>query len=396
MSVVPTGARAQAPAAGADQGEYDISQAVAKETDPVKKLDLLHQWEQKYPNSQYKGNRAVQIVQTESALFAKAQQANASAADLDAAQKSAEDIVANLDNYLSPDNKPSGVTDDQWKGVLNAKPGILLQAHSALAAVAAAKKNDALAESEYKKILAADPNSAVTAYQLGILIYRSKKVERFPEAFFWIARAIQITGPEALAANGKAAADKYLQQAYSGYHGDASGLDDLKKLASTATAPPPDFKIKSVQDIENEKAGDAAAFAAAHPDIALWRQIRDALKADDGAKYFEQVKGSGIPPDGGAFKTFTGKVVSNSGKEVVLNVDNPAGDTTLRFENALKGTIDPGTEVKFKGTVEEFMKDPYNLVLTVDKDDVEGIPASAFAPTAKPRPGRGAKKKATN
>jgi len=254
-----------------------------------------------------------------------------------------------------------------------------------LAAVAVANKNDAAAEAEYRKILAADSNSAATAYQLGILIYRSKNVMRFPEAFFWIARAVSITGPEALNATGKAAADKYLQQAYSGYHGDASGLDDLKKLAATATTMPADLKIKSVQDIENEKAGDAAAFAAAHPDIALWRQIRDALKADGGDTYFQQVKGSAIPPQEGAFKMFTGKVVSLSGKDLLLNVDNAAGDATLRFENPLKGTIEPGTEVKFKGVVEEFMKEPYNLVLTVDKEDVDGVPASAFAGAAPTR-----------
>lgn len=395
--VLPAGAWAQAPAAAAktDQGEYDISQAIAKENDPGKKLDLLHQWEQKYPDSQYKGNRAVQIVQTESQIMAKALQPNAAAGDMDAAQKSAQDLVDNVDKYLSPENKPANVTDDQWKQAMGAKAGIVLQAHSALAAVAIAKKNDPVAEAEYRKILAADANSAGTAYQLGILIYRSKNVARFPEAFFWIARAVSITGPEALNAAGKAAADKYLQQAYSGYHGDASGLDDLKKLAATATAPPPDFKIKSVQDIEAEKAGDAAAFAAAHPDIALWRQIRDALKADGGDTYFQQVKGSEIPPQDGTFKMFTGKLVSQpSAKELLLNVDSPAGDAVLRFEANLKeGAIDPGTEIKFKGVVEEFAKEPYVLTLTVDKEDVDGVPATAFVGAAPPRRRPAPKKK---
>ncbi len=391
LSVVPASAWAQAPAAAKqpqakDQGEYDIAQAAAKEADPQKKLDLLHQWEQKYPDSDFKGNRELQIAQAESQIAAKGLQPNAPAGDLDAAQKAAQDLVDNLGKYMAPENKPAQATDQQWT---QAKSQIEMQAHSVLAAVAVARKNDAAAEAEYRKILAADSNSAATAYQLGILIYRSKNVSRFPEAFFWIARAVSITGPEALNANGKAAADKYLQQAYSGYHGDASGLDDLKKTAATATTMPSDLKIKSIQDIENEKAGDAAAFAAAHPDIALWRQIRDALKGDAGDMYFQQVKGSQVPPQDGAFKTFTGKVVSATGKDLLLNVDNAAGDATLRFENALKGTIDPGTEVKFKGVVEEFTKEPYNLVLTVDKEDVEGVPASAFAgaaPTTRRRP----------
>src|SRR5581483_2588865 len=112
--------------------------------------------------------------------------------------------------------------------------------------------------------------------------------------------------------------------------------------------------------------------------------------------YFMQIKGSEIPPqEGSDFKKFTAKVVSQpSPKELLLNLDNAAGDVTLRFENALKGTIDPGTEVKFKGVVEEFKKDPYNLTLTIEdpKEDVEGVPATAFAgapaPTKKRTPVR--------
>ncbi len=381
--VIPTGAWAQAPAAKESatdqQAEYNLSQQIQKATEPQKKLDLLHEWEQKYPNSPYKGTRDIQIAQVESMIAAKAMQPNPSPADLAAAQKAAQDLAENVDTYLAPANKPAAATDAQWT---QAKSQIQLQAHSALAAVYVAEKNDAGAESEYKKILAADPNSASTAYALGIMIYRTKNVQRFPEAFFWIARAIGITGPEALKASDKQAASDYLQKAYSGYHGDTTGLSDLEKLASTATAPPAGFSIKSVQEVQQEQASDAAAFATAHPDLALWRQIRDALKADGGDAYFASIKGSEIPPqtDDAKFKMFTGKVVSQpSPKEILLAVDNPMGDVTLQFEGPLKGTADPGTPVMFKGVIDAFTKDPYNLTLTVDKDDVEGLPASMFA-----------------
>jgi hypothetical protein len=353
----------------------------------------LHQWEQKYPDSDYKGLREVTIADTESKIAAKALTPGTSAPDMNAAEKAAQDLVDNLNTYLAPANKPAAVTDPaQWVTI---QKTMLLQAHMELAAVSASKKDDVKTEAEYRKILALDPNNAGTAYSLGILIYRQKKIERFPEAFFWIARGVQMTGAEALDAATKAKADKYLKQAYDGYHGADDGLDDLKKMASTATEPPAGFTIKSAVQIADEQAGDAAAFAAAHPDIALWRQIRDALKADNGPAYFEQVKGSAIPPEAGAFKMFKGKVVSQpTPKEVLLNVENAAGDLTLQFETPLKGTIDPGTEVSFKGVVEAFVKDPYMLTLKVDKEDVEGIPASAFAPAAKPRQARsGAAKK---
>ncbi len=402
VSVLPIAARAQAPDAPAkapaakDQGEVDIATAANKETDLAKKLDLLHQWEQKYPDSDYKGQREVTVADTESKIAAKALATGTSPADMDAAQKAAQDLVDNLNKYLAAGNKPAAVSAAQWTQI---QQTMLVQAHMELAAVSVSKKDDAKAEAEYRKILELDPNSAPTAYQLGILIYRQRKIERFPEAFFWIARGIELPGAEALDAKTKAAADKYLKAAYTGYHGDETGLDDLKKMATSSATPPPDLKIESQVDIAKKQEGDAAAFAAAHPDIALWRQIRDALKADGGQAYFEMVKGSLIPPqEGGTFKMFKGKVVSQpSAKEVLLNVESAGGDVTLQFENALKGMpLDPGTEVSFKGVVEAFVKDPYMLTLTVDKEDVEGIPAAAFAgaPAAKPRtPRPGAKKK---
>ena len=75
------------------------------------------------------------------------------------------------------------------------------------------------------------------------------------------------------------------------------------------------------------------------------------------------------------------------------HVDNLAGDVTLKFETPLKGTIDAGTEFKFKGVVDSFVKDPYMLTLTADKEDVDGLPASLFAAAPPARKRTPAKKK---
>jgi uncharacterized protein YmfQ (DUF2313 family) len=392
LSLTGGAAWAQAPAkapAVKDQGEYDLTQAVTKEKDPVKQMELLRQWEQKYPDSDFKGMRSVQMAQSDSQIEAKSQQPGATPADMEAAQKAAQDLLDNLDKYLAAENKPAAATDDQWK---QARQTLELQAHTVLGTIAMAKKApdaDAVAEREFKKVLELSPGYASIAYTLGTLILRERKVERIPEALFYIARSIEITGPQALTADGKKAADTYLQKAYAGYHGDASGLDDLKKVATSSTVMPVDFKIESVTDIAKKQEGDAAAFAAAHPDIALFRQLRDALKAEGGDAYFTNIKGSGVPPEGGAFTMFNAKVVSQpSPKELLVNVDNAAGDATLKFENPLKGTIDPGTAFKFKGVIDSYVKEPFMLTFTADKEDVEGLPASAFAaaPPARRRP----------
>lgn len=385
VTFLAAGVLAQAPAPKApavkDQGEYDLIQGVQKEKDPTKQLELLKQWDQKYPDSDFKGMRSIQTAQTEAQIAAKGLQPGATAADTDAAQKAAQDLVDNLDKYLSPENKPANATDDQWK---QAHQQIEVQAHTVLGMLAMAKKNsagDAAAEKEFKKLMEINPNDASATYNYGSLVLREKDINRIPEGLYYIARAVQLNGPQALPAATKTAAEDYLKKAYAGYHGDATGLDDVKKAALTSPTIPSDFHIKSVTEIAKEQEGDAAAFAAAHPDIAFWRTVRTALTAPDGQTYFEMIKGSGVPPEGQAFKMFNAKVVSQpSPKELLVNVDNAAGDATLKFEAPLKGTIDPGTALKFKGVIDSFTKEPYNLAFTADKDDVEGLPASAFAP----------------
>jgi hypothetical protein len=381
-----------------DQGEFDLAQSINKEADPQKKIDLLNQWEQKYPDSALKGQRGLMKMQIESQIAPKAMTPNAPAADLAAGQKAAQDLVENLDVYFADSNKPAQASADQWT---QAKQQVGFTAHMVLATVAMGKKtpaDDAAAENELKKALEIQPNAAQTSYSLGTLILRERKVERMPEALYDIARAAGDTGPLALPPQGKTAVETFLKKAYEGYHGDDSGLDDLKKTAMSGTPlPPAGFHIDSVTEIQAKQEGDAAKFASEHPDIALWRTIRDALKADGGDKYFEDnLKGAEIPPAAGAFKMFNAKVIAqNSPKELVVNVDNLAGDATLQFDAPLNGTVDPGTTFKFKGTPDAFVKDPYMLTFTgMAKEDVEGLPDTLFkAAPPKRRPATPAKKK---
>ena len=46
-----------------DQAESDVAQAAGKETDLQKKIDKLKEWEQKYPDSQLKGQRTLMVAQ---------------------------------------------------------------------------------------------------------------------------------------------------------------------------------------------------------------------------------------------------------------------------------------------------------------------------------------------
>lgn len=377
-------------------GEAPLVQAIQKETDPAKKLAELKDWAQKFPDSDFKGMRNIMIIQTEGAPVMKAAQ---SGQGVDQAVPEAKDLSDNIDNYFSDANRQPTTTPEQWA---NIKKSINLSAHTVLALADSNKKTpegDAAAEGEYKKLLEIAPNNGFYAYQLGSLILREKKVDRIPEGLFYIARGVGATGTDALPAATKTAADAYLEKAYAGYHGGDDGLPDLKKTAMASVNPPAGFSIKSVTQVGQEAADAAAKFAQDHPDLALWRQVHDALVAPDGQSYFDSsVKDAGLPP-GDTFKFFTAKLVEQkSPTELMVIVDseksNGQPDASLTFLDPIKGTIDPGTEFKFKGTVDSFNKDPYMLNFKdMDKDDVDGLPASLFEAAKTPKPKRVTKKK---
>lgn len=366
-----------------DQAEGDIAQAAGKEPDLQKKVSALKEWEQKYPDSQLKSQRALMMAQALLGIVTGAYGKTGPADLLDAAEKAGKQVADNLDDYLAPANKPATVADAQWADI---KKTFGLQAHSSLGWVYYAQKKDVLAEGSFKKVLGLDPNQAQVSYWLGSSIIRQKKVERYPEALYSIARAISVTGPSALAPVAATAASEYLRKAYAGYHGDETDLDKLKAAVVAGPLPAADFHIKSIEQIEKEKFANEEEFNKAHPDVAQWRLIRTTLKGDQGDAYFTNVKDSLIPsPEVGMFKA---KIVAINEKELVVNIDNAGGDATIKFEKALNAkVINVGDAIEFKAVVEAFAKEPYMLTMTIDepKEAVKGLPDAAFsaAPAAK-------------
>ena len=413
VAVVPAVRAVAAPAPQAqqespykDQGEYDVAVAAQKETDPQKQIDKIKEWEQKYPDSKLKNNRTFLMANALMKIAGAAYGKTGPADVLDAGSKAAQQVLDNFTTYFADDiQKSIGATDDQWK---QAKSSVQLQAHSVLGWVATQKKDFPKAETEYKALLAINPNDAQSAYLLGSAIIAQKNVDRYSEAMYEIAHALSVTGPGALNAQGAQTAEQYLMKVYAGYHGndlkdpkDAQKVkDDIAKLktdASAAPLAPAGFHIKNVNEIQKEQFANDEEFRKAHPDIALWRDIKTGLTAADGDAYFDKLKDSEIPPP--EIGTIHAKVVSVSGKEIVAAVDNPSGDVTLQFEKPVnEKVVNQGDAFEFKAVVAKFTKDPYMLFLTVDdpKEAIKGLPANAFSaapPTRKTTPKKPAPKK---
>jgi tetratricopeptide (TPR) repeat protein len=376
----PTDAAAKKPKAVKDQGEYDILTAAQKETDPTKKLALLKQWSDKYPDSDFKSERLLAMMQAYNQLAAGVMALPSPTPDqLTSAQSAAQALVDNEATAFAPEAKPAQVSDADWA---KAKGAIDQQAHTTLGYVAMMNKNYTEAESQFKQVLTANPDNAQISYYLGSVIARQQNLARTPEALYSFAHAVAVNGPGALAPDGKKKASDYLKKAYEGWHGDSTGLPELMTQAAASALPPPGFTIKSVVDIEKEKAGSEDEFNKLHPDIALFKTLRTTLTADNGQEYFDtKVKDTAIPTE------FKGKLITatpeTNPKELLVAVENQTGDALLKFETPLKGKAEPGTALSFKGSPQAFQKEPYQMVFVVEKSDLKGWPVPQGAAPAR-------------
>ena len=151
--------------------------------------------------------------------------------------------------------------------------------------------------------------------------------------------------------------DAYLTKVYTNYHGDTSGLAEMKALAKTQAFPPPDFKIKSSVEIATEKEEE---FKKSNPMLALWMSIRKELAGPNGEQYFaEHIKDAQLPAGVPGVEKFKGKLISTkpavNPKELVIGMsDATTPEITLKLEVPMKGKADPGTEIAFAGVASAF------------------------------------------
>jgi tetratricopeptide (TPR) repeat protein len=375
-----------------DRAEYDIVQSINAEKNDAKRLELLDSWKQKYPGTDFKVLRLGHYLNTYKGLNNGAKMletakemvtvdpknlqglywasvltislANTAPDALDAGEKAANSLTANLDAL-----KPAGASDEAWK---KEKPTLEAIGYKTLGWIAMQRKNNEAAEKAFAKAMEANPNEAQVAFWLGTVILAQKNADRQVEPLFWFARAVTVDGPMALPPDHRKAAEAYFVKLYSTYHGDSSGLDDVKKYATANTKPGPDFKIDSKLEIEAK--GDAD-FAQKSPQKALWKRVKNELTAPNGEQYFaEHVKDTALPK-------LKGKLISQKPtlrpKELVLAIlDDTTAEVTLKLELPPNGAAkaDPGTELEFEGTPTAFTKEPFNVTITVEKGKLTGWP----------------------
>ena len=391
-----------------DQGEYDIFNAVTKEADPRKKIELLKQWKDKYPESDYKEDRLLIMIQAYTQA-GQAQEILNTARDLLAQYpKNVQGLywVATLVPGLNKEDpeslslgekaangllnaeKPAGTKDEDWA---KAKHDLEVLGHKSLGWVAWKGKKLDEAEQEFGKTLQLNPNQGEVSSWLGAVIFQMKKPERQSEVLYHFARA-SVLGPQegGMPDAQRKASETYLERAYNSFHGaDPQGLAELKELAKKSPTPPAGFKIESTTEKAIRQENE---FREKNPQLALWLGIKKELVGPNGESYFDSsVKGAAVPKLKGTVISAKPPVKS---KELVLGLENPqAPEVTLKLDAPIAGKPKVGSIVEFEGVPSAFTKDPFNVTFDTEKDKISGLEVEAAAPAPRPAAKKSATKK---
>lgn len=386
------------------QAEYALITKVGTEQDAAARLTLLDQWAKDFPDSDYADvrrnaylityqqlkrtreafNMAAEMIKTDpnnvlalttivSYIYALTPPAPA---DLDTAEKACNYILANLDTIYAPDKKPANQTAAQWD---QTKTAMKPYSQRTIGWIYLTRKDYPRAETELIKALQMDPTQAPASQMLATAVLAQNKThpEKQPLALFEYARAAAYDGPGSLEAATRNQIKAFLTKAYTQYHGSNAGLDQLLTDAKTNALPPGDFKVTSTADIAAAKIKADEAAALANPALALWQTIKTGLTGDGADAFWANLKDAAVPGDVPNVTKFTGKLISMTPairpKELVLAVEKPdVPDVTLKFEEALPGKMEPGSDLEFSGVAKDYTKSPYMLTLAVDKADLTG------------------------
>lgn len=380
-----------------DPAEYDLYKPITQTQDPKIWLDSLDKWTKQYPQSElgeirrqlyletYRQlgrtreafNAAVEVLRDNpnnllalTTIVGSIYQINPpSPADLDIAERATTTILSNLDGIYAKDSRPTEMTDAD---AAKAKPEMRVFAQKTAGWIDWTRKDFGRAEVELGKALALDPKQGQVSYWLADSMLEQNKTnpEKQPVALYYFARAASYDGTGSLPSSDRKNLTTYLSKAYTKYHGSEEGLPRLLAQAKANGVPPVDFQIKSAAQIEKERIEAEQMFDKTHPERALWKDLKAALTAPSGDTYFETNMKDALVP------LLKGKLVAMSPaskpKELVLAIENSAGDVTLKLDGALPGKMEPGGEIEFTGIARSFTKDPFMVTFETEKAKLIG------------------------
>lgn len=361
-----------------DRKEYDLVLNVRGEPSPQKRLGLLDEWTSKYPKSEFQQVRLEMYLSTYQALGDSPHMLRA-ASEMLAAQPDSL-LGAYWFTLLLPEQKASSAeqltlgekTSRQLLAVPKPAAGVELMAHRTLGWIHWQRSEYAPAEEEFRTCLRLDPNAAEISAWLGTVLALEQQPEKRVPALWQLARAASYRDAGCLPDGQRSRLGAVLERLYTSYHGDTTGLDQLRSAAAAAPFPPEGFDIESVAAAALRKQDEE--LSRTNPQLAEWVRLRQKLEGPDGDKYFaETLHNNPIPKLKGALIKADPPGRPN---ELTIGIIDPAqAEIVLKLTSEFPNDADVGTVLEFEGTVDSFVKSPFGLTVISDPSQISGWPA---------------------
>ena len=296
--------------------------------------------------------------------------ANPTPQQLAAGEKAARQLLV----YDTP---VPGVSAAQWA---EARAGMQDKAAVALLYLAMLPGNQAMAkqppdcaaaESAYSKALTEYPEKAAVSYELGRAFTCEAQTDpaKSLPAVYEFQRAATLDPTLGDPRNDAKKIRDFADGLYVRIHGSAEGVDDFKALVRQSPLPPPDFKIRTAAEVEEEK---RRKLEQDNPQLALWLKIKAALDAPDGVEYFEgQLKDAAVPLLAG---TLVEARPTCRPKELLVAVGSSQAEIALQLDKPLAGAAHkPMFRCSGEGVASAFTKEPFLLTMGTEAGRIEGL-----------------------
>jgi len=294
-----------------DQGELDLSTKIAQTRDPQARLQLLKQWQDQYPQSDFADDRSkdfistlVQLAPTDPAarveLIQKCQETLQSEPKyfegnygialwgpevggphpppelVSRVESAAQAVLDGADEMFGASKKPAVMNDAMWSSSRNKA---IAAAHNALAWAAESKKDTGTAENEFKSSLAADPDQGTISLAYARLLIDDKN---YVPGLFEYARAAQYTGPgPSLRPDVRAKLLDYVNKSYNALHGSSDGADQFLAQTLASALPPAEFTIMSPAELVEIKPVRQTPLPASQAELDALKKVRSDQQAQN-------------------------------------------------------------------------------------------------------------------
>ena len=366
-----------------DAAEYDLIVKVYAEADPAKKLALLDEWAQKYPETDYhlersqfyldsyqKTGKTTEAVDAAKELLGKVpgdftanyaitlfspylgKADNTFVAD---ASKAAKAILSAIPNRFA--TKPDTVPQEQWD---NARTQAEVSAHLTIGWCQMQQSDNTGAEKSFTNVLEIDPTRGQVSYWLGQVILGQGDASKYDLAFASFARAAIYDGTNAMPAEGRTQVREYVENLIKKYGEESFELywPVFEEMARASALPSRRIELKS----DAERAFEAEQKSRKeNPLLWVYRDLKTALTGEAGDATWQKLNGALTPK-------MSLYVVSASPPErpATINLTGEPGgsvEVVLTLENRRRTGVRTGSLLTIDGVAAGLRTDPFRLTL---------------------------------